>query len=79
MLNLRTMTWAALSSLVLAAPAMAEKTAGQTIDDSTIATETKAALIDNDKVSAGSLNVEVNKGTVQVAGSWIRRPRRRRP
>ncbi len=68
MLNLRTMTWAALSSLVLAAPATADKTAGQTIDDSTIATETKAALIDKDKVSAGSLNVEVNKGTVQLAG-----------
>jgi osmotically-inducible protein OsmY len=47
---------------------MADKTAGQTIDDSTIATETKAALIDKDKVSAGSLNVEVNKGTAQLAG-----------
>jgi len=68
MLNLRMMTWAALSSLVLVAPAMADKTAGQTVDDSTIATETKAALIDKDKVSAGSLNVEVNKGTVQLAG-----------
>lgn len=68
MLNLRMMTWAALSSLVLALPAMADKTAGQTVDDSTIATETKAALIDKDKVSAGSLNVEVHKGTVQLAG-----------
>jgi osmotically-inducible protein OsmY len=68
MLNLRMMTWVALSSLVLATPAMADKTAGQTIDDTTIATETKAALIDKDKVSAGSLNVEVNKGTVQLAG-----------
>ena len=68
MLNMRTMTWVALSSLVLATPAMAEKTTGQAVDDATIATETKAALIDNDKVSAGSLNVEVNKGTVQVAG-----------
>ena len=64
MLNLRTMTWAALSSLVLAVPAMADKTAGQTIDDSTIATETKAALIDKDKVSAGSLYVGANKGAV---------------
>lgn len=68
MLNLRMMTWAAFSSLVLVAPAMADKTAGQTVDDSTIATETKAALINKDKVSAGSLNVEVNKGTVQLAG-----------
>jgi osmotically-inducible protein OsmY len=68
MLNVRMMTVAAVAGLVLAGPSMAEKTAGQTIDDSTIATETKAALIDNDKVSAGSLNVEVNKGTAQVAG-----------
>jgi hyperosmotically inducible protein len=68
MLNVRMMTVVAVAGLVLAGPSMAEKTAGQTIDDSTIATETKAALIDSDKVSAGSLNVEVNKGTVQVAG-----------
>lgn len=68
MWNLRIMTWATLTSLAFAAPALAEKTTGQVIDDSTIATEAKAALIDNDKVSAGSLNVEVNKGTVQVAG-----------
>jgi osmotically-inducible protein OsmY len=68
MLNTKMMCWVALSSIMLAAPAMAEKTTGQTIDDSTIATAAKAALIDNDKVSAGGLNVEVNKGTVQVAG-----------
>jgi osmotically-inducible protein OsmY len=61
-------TLVAIAGLVLAGPALADKTAGQTIDDSTIATEVKAALIDKDKVSAGSLNVEVNKGTVQVAG-----------
>src|SRR5512134_3606568 len=68
MSNLRMMTCATLASLVLAMPALAEKTTGQVVDDSTIATETKAALIDKDKVSAGSLNVEVNKGTVQLAG-----------
>jgi hyperosmotically inducible protein len=59
---------AALSCLLLAVPAFADKTAGETVDDTTIATSTKAALIDNDKVSAGSINVEVNKGTVQLAG-----------
>ena len=68
MSNLRMLTLATLTSLALATPALAEKTTGQVVDDSTIATETKAALIDKDKVSAGSLNVEVNKGTVQVAG-----------
>jgi hyperosmotically inducible protein len=59
---------AALSCLLLAVPAFADKTAGETIDDATIATSTKTALIENDKVSAGSINVEVNKGTVQLAG-----------
>lgn len=68
MLNLKTMTWAALSSFLLATPALADKTTGETIDDTTIATAAKTALIDNDKVSAGHLNVEVEKGTVQVAG-----------
>jgi hyperosmotically inducible periplasmic protein len=68
MLNVRMTTLVTVAALVLAGPALAEKTAGQVIDDSTIATEVKAALIDKDKVSAGSLNVEVNKGTVQVAG-----------
>ena len=68
MLKLRMTTLVAIAGLVLAGPAVADKTAGQTVDDSTIATEVKAALIDKDKVSAGSLNVEVNKGTVQVAG-----------
>jgi hyperosmotically inducible protein len=68
MFNMRMTTLMAVAGLVLAGPALADKTAGQTIDDSTIATETKAALIDQDKVSAGSLNVEVNKGTVQIAG-----------
>jgi osmotically-inducible protein OsmY len=68
MLKLRMTTLVAVAALVLAGPAMAEKTAGQTVDDSTIATEVKAALIDNDKVSAGGLNVEVEKGNVQVAG-----------
>jgi osmotically-inducible protein OsmY len=68
MLNVRMTTLVTVAALVLAGPALAEKTAGQVIDDSTIATEVKAALIDKDKVSAGSLNVEVNKGAVQVAG-----------
>jgi hyperosmotically inducible protein len=61
-------TCAALSILAVSACAVTDKSTGQTVDDSTIASKAKAALIDDDKVSAGSLNVEVNKGTVQVAG-----------
>lgn len=48
MLNLRMTTLVTLAGLVLAGPALADKTAGQTVDDSTIATEVKVALIDKD-------------------------------
>ena len=54
--------------IAVSGPALATKTAGQHIDDTTLASSTKAALIDNDKVSAGDINIEVNKGAVQLAG-----------
>jgi hyperosmotically inducible protein len=52
----------------LAAPAYAAETAGQYLDDATIATKTKAGLVENETVSALDLNVEVYKGTVQLSG-----------
>ena len=48
--------------------AQAERSAGQHIDDSTIATSAKAALAKVDLGSAGALNVEVHKGRLQLAG-----------
>jgi len=60
---------AAGACLAVAMPlAQAEKTTGETIDDSTMATEVKAALAKADGVSAGSINVEVYKGRVQLGG-----------
>ena len=55
--------------LALSIPvAGAARTAGEHVDDSTIATTTKAALIESDEVSASDINVEVFKGAVQLAG-----------
>jgi osmotically-inducible protein OsmY len=42
------------------------KSPGQTLDDSALAAKTKAALLES--ASGTTLNVEVNKGTVLVAG-----------
>lgn len=52
----------------LAAPIYAAETAGQYIDDATVGTKTKAALVENETVSALDLNVEVYKGMVQLSG-----------
>jgi hyperosmotically inducible protein len=48
--------------------AFAEKTTGETIDDTTIATKTKTALIGDKNVNADAINVEVYRGKVLLAG-----------
>lgn len=52
----------------LVAHAYGAETAGQYLDDATIATKTKAALVDSSKVSAADINVDVYKGSVQLSG-----------
>jgi hyperosmotically inducible protein len=60
---------ALIGFLLLAAPAVAaDKSTGETIDDSTIATKTKTALLSDKKAPGNALNVEVYKGQVQLAG-----------
>ena len=44
------------------------QTAGELIDDSTLATRVKAALAESDDVSALDINVEVHQGIVQLSG-----------
>jgi hyperosmotically inducible protein len=46
----------------------ADKTTGETIDDSTIATKTKTALLADKKAPGSAINVEVYKGQVLLAG-----------
>ena len=48
--------------------AVAERTAGETLDDTTIQASVKAALADSDAVKASEINLETYKGEVQLAG-----------
>lgn len=45
-----------------------KETAGQYVDDATIATRAKAALVKDSTVSATDFNVEVYKGNVTLTG-----------
>lgn len=55
-------------ALPLALPAFAQKTPGEHIDDSVIATSTKGALTMVAPNVASAINVEVSKGRVQLVG-----------
>jgi hyperosmotically inducible protein len=54
--------------LLVAGPVMAEKTAGDMVDDIQIAAQVKTNLIASDQVSADDVNVEVEMGVVQLSG-----------
>lgn len=58
----------AILCLVVAPAADAQRSAGESVDDTTIAVSVKAALVDSDAVEAGKINVEVHKRTVQLSG-----------
>lgn len=65
--------FAASAVLLTAAPVSfaddhQSRTAGETIDDSTINTSVKASLTDNEMVHARDINVETNKGRVALIG-----------
>jgi hyperosmotically inducible protein len=53
---------------VLAVAAQAEKSAGDRVDDSTIAATIKAGLLDHRATSSTQINVESHQGTVQLSG-----------
>ncbi len=61
-------TWVACAALLMASGAHADRSAGETMDDTTIATSTKLQLIDDDVAPAGDINVEAYKGVVQLIG-----------
>lgn len=58
----------AASGVVVATNAVAQRSAGESVDDTTIAVSVKAALVDSDAVEAGKINVEVHKRVVQLSG-----------
>ena len=68
MSSIRMMSLAVLSCLALVSPAHADKTTGQTVDDSTLATSVKAKLVETKGVPSTAINVEVSKGRVQLGG-----------
>ena len=55
-----------LTAVVL--PVHAQKSAGDMVDDGTIAASIKAGLLDNKATSSMQINVESYKGTVQLSG-----------
>lgn len=65
----RSLLAASASLILVAGTALADgKSAGQTVDDSTLASKTKTALIDNSAVPGRDINVEANKGRVLLGG-----------
>jgi osmotically-inducible protein OsmY len=62
------MSLAVLSCLALVSPAHADKTTGQTVDDSALATSVKAKLVETKGVPSTAINIEVSKGRVQLGG-----------
>jgi len=61
-------TMVAVAAMLVVGSAMAEKTAGDVYDDATLAAQVKTNLIDSSDVSASDVNVEVEKGVVQLSG-----------
>jgi hyperosmotically inducible protein len=45
-----------------------QRSAGEQIDDATVLTGVKAALVQNDVTEAGEINVDVNRGVVKLSG-----------
>lgn len=71
-------TIAACAALFAASPASlaqesGKRSAGETLDDTTINSSVKATLADNDDVHARNINVETNKGRVALIG-YVRKP-----
>src|SRR5688572_13354969 len=60
-----------LSAVMFAAGCTATRTqrsAGETIDDTTITAKVKAELVDNNTTNAGQIEVETYRGVVQLNG-----------
>ena len=72
MKTLRTIsTFTAALALVFAAGCESTRTqtsVGEQIDDTVVTAKVKAALIDNEDLSASEINVETFKGRVQLSG-----------
>lgn len=68
MLNWMKPVLLAVATFGFATAALADKSAGDTVDDNTLAGSVKTSLIGAKGVSANDINVEVYKGRVQLGG-----------
>lgn len=57
-----------LATLLFASTTFASRTAGENVDDATLAAHAKTALVDDRHVAAGHINIEVRRGVVQLGG-----------
>lgn len=64
---LKTLTLSALLALA-ASPVLADKTAGEAVDDSLIQEEVKARMMAEDFGEGAGVNIETRKGVVQLGG-----------
>jgi osmotically-inducible protein OsmY len=67
-MNRRLLTVTASLMLIAGTAFAADKSAGQSVDDSTLVSTTKLALIENKAVPGRDINVEANKGRVLLGG-----------
>lgn len=67
-MKLRILAAMAAFALAAVAPAHAQKSAGDVVDDNTIAASVKAKLVATEGVPATDVNVEVYKGVVLLSG-----------
>src|SRR4030095_6200860 len=56
-------------ALIACSSTPTQRSAGETVDDSVLTGKVKAALVDNDVVKAGEVNVETYKGVVALNGT----------
>ncbi len=67
-MRLRVLGSLAAVALAIAMPALAEKTAGNVVDDSWITTEVKSKLLVTKDVPSNDINIETYKGVVLLSG-----------
>ena len=68
-MNRPVLQWLAWSlCLLLAAPAGAQKSVGEAVDDAAIAATLKASLLDHKDTDGTRINVESDQGVVQLSG-----------
>ena len=69
MIRLKLLAVPAFAVVIGAASLAAAEGAGQYIDDATITTKVKAALMSDSQLKATQVSVETNQGVVQLSGA----------